>query len=189
MLVLGIAGSPRRGGNSELLLDRARAGAQEAGAAVEKVVLSTLDYSPCIACGKCDETGKCVLEDDMQELYEKVGAADAMIFATPMYFYAVSAWAKGAIDRSQALWARKYVLKDERYTADKKGYLIAVGATKGKKLFEGTLMTMKYYFDAAGYTPDGEVLVRGMDEKGAVCNNQEAMEAAYLLGQKAAQKK
>lgn len=182
MLVLGIAGSPRRNGNSELLLDEALTGAQQQGATVEKVVLSTLKYSPCISCGACEKTGNCVQDDDMQPLYEKIGAADALIFASPIYFYSVSAWAKAAIDRAQALWSRKYVLQDPRYTAEKQGFFIGVGATRGSRLFDGTLLTMKYYFDAAGYFPAGELLVRGMDKKGAVKHSAEYFAAARQLG-------
>ncbi|MBT9139499.1 MAG: putative NAD(P)H-dependent FMN-containing oxidoreductase YwqN [Dehalococcoidia bacterium] len=186
MLVLGIAGSPRRNGNSEILLDEALSAAAAMGVEVEKVVLSELQYLPCISCGACDKTGICSLEDEMQALYEKIGAAQALIFASPIYFYTVSAWAKGAIDRAQALWSRKYVLKDPRYTAAKAGYFIAVGATSGSKLFDGASLTMKYYFDAAGYAQAGSLLVRGMDEKGAVLALAEKMDAARELGQRAA---
>jgi len=186
MLVLGIAGSPRRDGNSEILLDEALAAAAAQGVMVEKVVLSALKFLPCISCGACDKTGVCTLDDEMQPLYEKIGAAQALIFASPMYFYAVSAWAKSAIDRAQALWSRKYVLKDPRYTAAKAGYFIGVGATRGGKLFDGALLTMKYYFDAAGYRPAENLLVRGMDEKGAVKAFAETLEAARELGRKAA---
>lgn len=186
MLVLGIAGSPRRDGNSEILLDEALAAAAAQGVMVEKVVLSALKFLPCISCGACDNTGVCTLDDEMQPLYEKIGAAQAMIFASPMYFYTVSAWAKSAIDRAQALWSRKYVLKDPRYTAAKAGYFIGVGATRGGKLFDGALLTMKYYFDAAGYREAGNLLVRGMDEKGAVKAFAETIEAARQLGEKAA---
>ena len=68
MLVLGVAGSPRRSGNSELLLDEALAGVREAGAAAEKIVLAELCLSPCTACGTCDKTGRCPIADDMQEI-------------------------------------------------------------------------------------------------------------------------
>ncbi|MDW7652445.1 MAG: flavodoxin family protein, partial [Bacillota bacterium] len=155
---------------------------KEAGADVEKVVLSGLAFSPCIACGSCEKTGDCVLQDDMQELYEKIGACDAMVFASPIFFYSVSAWAKAAIDRAQALWSRKYVLKDKRYTADKPGYFIGVGATKGGKLFDGALLTMKYYFDAAGFHPAGELLVRGVDKKGAIRETPQHLAGARKLG-------
>lgn len=186
MLVLGVAGSPRRGGNSETLLDEALAGAGEAGAVTEKIVLAKLRFSPCVACGACEKTGDCVLVDDMQDVYEKIGAADALVFASPIYFYSVSAWAKAAIDRAQALWSRKYVLKDPRFTADKKGYFIGVGATKGARLFDGTLLTMKYFFDAAGLAPAGALLVRGMDEKGVIREHPEFLERARALGAAAA---
>ena len=182
MLVLGLAGSPRRGGNSEILLDEALAGAKEAGASVEKVVLSTRSFSPCISCGKCEKTGICVINDDMQDIHKLISDCDAMVFASPIYFYSVSAWAKAAIDRSQALWSRKYILKDPRFTADKKGVFIGVGATKGSKLFDGTLLTMKYYFDAAGFYPAGELLIRGVDEKGDICNHPEHLTDAKALG-------
>jgi len=105
------------------------------------------------------------IKDDMQELYEKIADSDAMIFASPIYFYGVSAWRKSAIDRCQALWARKYILKAPRFTAGKKGYFICVGATKGERLFEGAKLTMKYCFDAAGYEPAGELLVKGVDAR------------------------
>ncbi|HHU30493.1 MAG TPA: flavodoxin family protein [Firmicutes bacterium] len=108
MLVLGISGSPRRNGNTEILLDEALKSAGEAGADTEKVILQKMKFSPCIACGSCDNTGICVLKDDMQELYEKIIAADALIVSTPIYFYNVSACLKAAIDRAQALWARRY---------------------------------------------------------------------------------
>jgi multimeric flavodoxin WrbA len=163
-------------------LDAALEGARVAGAEVEKVVLSNLEITPCIACGCCEKTGNCILEDDMQELYERIGACDALIFASPIFFYSVSGWAKAAIDRAQAMWSRKYVMKDERYTADKPGYFIGVGATKGSKLFDGALLSMKYYFDAAGFTPSGNLLVRGVDEKGAIMEHPEHLEAARALG-------
>ncbi|MBS4031206.1 MAG: flavodoxin family protein [Clostridiales bacterium] len=182
MLVLGLAGSPRRGGNSETLLDEALAGAKEAGATVEKVVLSTRSFSPCISCGECEKTGICVIDDDMQDIHKLISDCDAMVFASPIYFYSVSAWAKAAIDRSQALWSRKYILKDPRFTADKKGVFIGVGATKGSKLFDGTLLTMKYYFDAAGFYPAGQLLVRGVDEKGQILNHPDHLAAAKALG-------
>ncbi len=185
MLILGISASPRRGGNCEILLDKALSAAAEAGAETEKVVLSTLTISPCMGCGACDQTGKCILEDDMQDLYEKIDQADVMIFASPIYFYAVSGWAKAAIDRCQALWARKYVLKATGFKSGRKGYFISVGATKGERLFEGARLTMKYFFDAAGYIYVGELLVNGVDSQGDILEHPEYLQAAYRLGQEA----
>lgn len=186
MLVLGVSGSPRRGGNTEILLDEALAAARAAGAETKKIVLPALKYSSCMACGACESTGICIQKDDMQGIYEMIGAADAMIFSSPIYFYAVSGWAKSAIDRAQALWARKYRLKDPRYTGEKKGYCIFVGATRGARLFDGARMTMKYFYDAAGFVPSGDVAVNGIDEKGDIRQYPEYMEAARRLGAAAA---
>lgn len=186
MLILGVAGSPRRNGNTEILLDEALKGAREAGAETEKIVLSQLTYSACRACDKCAKTGICILKDDMQGVYDQIAAADAMIFASPNYFYNVSAWAKAAIDRSQALWARKHKLKDPDFRKDKKGFFISVAATKGVRLFKGSMWTMQYFFDASGYKLAGRLLVRAVDGKGEILKEPKYIEAAYKLGQSAA---
>jgi multimeric flavodoxin WrbA len=186
MLVLGVSGSPRRGGNSETLLDEALLGAREAGAQTEKVVLSASRISPCMGCGACEKTGHCIQSDDMQEVNKKIVAADVLIFASPIYFYAVSAWTKIAIDRGQELWSRKYILKDPQLMIGKRGYCICVGATKGELLFEGAKLTMEYYFDAAGYKVAGSLLVRGVDGKGDIVKHPEHLQAARRLGEEAA---
>jgi len=180
--VLGMAGSPRRGGNSEQLLDAALAGAREAGASVEKIVLSEFCLSPCTACGACDKTGSCPIADDMQGIYSRLTACSALIFASPIYFYSVTAWAKAVIDRTQALWAQKYVLKSVPATATRKAAFIAVGATKGKSLFDGPQLTMKYFFDAAGFTCTDSLLLRGLDGKDDVRQFPEYLERAKALG-------
>lgn len=180
--MLGLAGSPRRGGNSEALLDALLAGARAAGAATEKVALPELCFSPCIACGSCEKTGECILQDDMQGLYGKIMACDALVLASPIYFYSVSAFAKAAIDRAQALWSRRYVLKDPRMGGQRKGVFVAVGATRGEKLFDGAKLTVKYFFDAAGFYPAAELLARGLDEKGAVHGRPELLGKAGELG-------
>src|SRR3990170_8115852 len=110
MKVLGISASPRLKGNSDLLLRQALAGAESAGAEVEYVRLAELKISPCIECNACYKTGRCVIEDDYQQLMQKVIDADRLIFATPIFFMTVSAQAKLFIDRCQCLWANKYIL-------------------------------------------------------------------------------
>ena len=187
MLILGIAGSPRRNGNTEILLDEALASARQAGAEVEKIVLSTLNIAPAEAAATVKK-GECIIKDDMQGIYEKIAAADAMIFASPNYFYHVSAYAKAAIDRSQALWARNHILKDPRFRQGKKGYFISVAATKGARLFKGSIWTMQYFFEAVGFKMAGRLLVRGVDGKGEILKEQQYLEAARKLGEEAAGK-
>ena len=104
--VLGIYGSPRRGGNTDQLLDRALEGAQSAGAEVTRVYARDLKMCGCLECGGCDETGKCVVEDDMQSVYPLLQEADVIFLASPIFFYGLTAQAKALIDRSQANWAK-----------------------------------------------------------------------------------
>jgi multimeric flavodoxin WrbA len=184
MKVLGIMGSPRRQSNTEILLDRALEGAREAGAEVEKVLISKLRISPCLEIYACRKDGNCAIKDDMQSLYKKLLEADHVIFASPMFFYSVTSQSKAVIDRCQALWVRKHVLgmgkEDKR---ERRGVFISVGATRGTKLFDGAVLTVKYFFDAIGVKYSGDLLVRGIDNKGQIGEHPTALEDAFRLGQ------
>ena len=104
MLILGIAASPRRGGNSEILLDEALRGAQSVGANVEKKVLQDMRIAPCQECYNCHSKGECIIKDDMAVLSSGFRLCDHIILASPIFFYGVSAQAKGMIDRCQSFW-------------------------------------------------------------------------------------
>jgi multimeric flavodoxin WrbA len=97
--VLIFKGSPREKGNSATLAEQAAAGARAAGAQVESIYLHGLDIRPCDACDECQETGVCILKDDMQPLYAKIAAADAILLASPIYWFTISAQLKLCIDR------------------------------------------------------------------------------------------
>jgi len=184
MKVLGIMGSPRRQSNTEILLDKALEGAKEAGAEVEKVLISKLRISPCLEIYACRKDGNCAINDDMQSLYMKLLEADHVILASPMFFYGVTSQAKAVIDRCQALWVRKHVLgmgKEDR--RERRGLFISVGATRGTKLFEGAVLTVKYFFDAIGVRYSGDLLVRGIDNKAQIKEHPTALEDAFRLGQ------
>src|SRR4030066_388562 len=99
MRVLGILGSPRVGGNSDILLDQALAGVRDAGGEVEKIVLSKKKISGCLDCGKCNETGVCAIQDDMLEIHKKILEADAIIHSVPVYFWAMTSQMKAYLDR------------------------------------------------------------------------------------------
>jgi multimeric flavodoxin WrbA len=184
MKVLGIMGSPRRKSNTEILLDKALEGAEAAGAKVEKVLVSKLKISPCLEIYACRKDGNCAIKDDMQLLYEKLMETDHIIFASPIFFYGITSQAKAIIDRCQALWVRRHVLgigkEDNRL---RRGLFISVGATKGKRLFDGAVLTVKYFFDAIGMKYSGDLLVRGIDKKGQIEEHPAALEDAFRLGQ------
>lgn len=179
-------GSPRRGGNTDLLLDEALKGAQSTGAQVEKLILSELHITPCLEHYVCLRAGECDIEDDMVWVYPKLVEADVLLLASPIFFYGLTAQAKALIDRCQALWVRKYRLK--RATAPgRRGAFIAVGATKGKRLFDGVVLTVKYFFDAADVAYSGELLIRGVDKKKEIRQHPIALKEAFDLGRRLAQ--
>jgi len=184
MKVLGIMGSPRRNSNTEILLDKALEAAREAGAEVEKALVSKLKISPCLEIYACRKDGNCAIKDDMQLLYKKLLEADHVIFASPMFFYGITSQAKAVIDRCQALWVRKHVLgmgkEDKR---ERRGVFMSVGATRGTKLFDGAVLTVKYFFEAIGVKYSGDLLVRGIDDKGQIIEHPTALQDAFRLGQ------
>lgn len=187
MKVLGIYGSPRKGGNTDQLLDRALEGAEAAGAEISRVYARDLKMGGCIGCGGCDKTGKCVVDDDMQTVYPLLAEADIVILASPIYFYGLTAQVKALVDRSQAMWSRKMLEKspEERKTyTSGKGYFIAVGATRGKRLFEGAQMIARYFFDALDMSYEAGLLLDRLEERKAVQKKPETLEQAYDLGRR-----
>jgi multimeric flavodoxin WrbA len=190
MKVLGIFGSPRRGGNTEILLEEALKGAEKEGAKVERLYLSDFTVTPCKECHGCDDTGNCIILDEMEKVYPKLLEADVVILASPIFFYGVTASAKALIDRSQALWARKYLLKDPSLGKEgkkRKGFFISLGATKGQKIFEGAILTVKYFFDVFNAEYVGELLFRGVEAKGDILRHPEALQQAFEAGRRLAQ--
>jgi len=188
MKVLGIYGSPRKGGNSDQLLDKALEGARSAGAETKAVYARDLKMCGCLECGGCDKTGKCVVEDDMQSVYPLLEEADLIFLASPIFFYSITAQAKALIDRSQALWSKRMLEKspEERKSYDSgRGYLIAVGATRGKNLFEGSQLTAQYFFDALDMSYDGGIFFRSLEKKTAAQKTPETLQEAYNMGRKA----
>ena len=189
MKILGIHGSPRKGGNSDILLEKALQGARDQGAEVTELRARGLKLEGCRECGGCDETGTCVVDDEMQRVYGLLDAADAIIVATPIFFYTVPAQLKAIIDRCQAPWNRRMLDKPReqwKNYGSGRGYLIAVGATRGARLFESVELVAKYFFDALDMSYQGSVLCRGVDEKGAVLERTETLQQAGELGRRAA---
>lgn len=184
--VLVLEGSPRRGGNSQVLMDAVARGIVRGGGSVERIRVAELRLAPCIGCGGCDKSGHCVVKDEMTGLYEKIVAAHRLLLVSPIYFYSLTAQLKAVIDRGQALWNRKHLqLNKGLWHEDpgRKGYLVAVAATRGAKVFEGAILTAKYFFDATGFAYGGELLVRGIDSRGEMAKAQEELARAEAFGE------
>ena len=186
MKVLGIAGSPRRGGNTDLLLAEVLRGAASCGAEVKTIILNDLEIGPCQHGDDCLETGDCTTQDDMQMVYREMESADRIVLASPLFFMTVTAQLKAMIDRCQALWVRKYKLKipplgDRR---QRKGLFISVGGRKRADIFEPALATIKSLFRSLDITYAGGLLFSSVDEKGAIMEHPDALEKAFIAGQR-----
>jgi multimeric flavodoxin WrbA len=184
--ILGISSSPRRDGNTDLLVKEALRGAATTGAEVEYVSLCGLAISPCVECYACAATGLCRIDDDYQPIFEKLLAADRLIFASPVFFMAVSAQAKLLIDRCQCLWSRKYLLKEPLYPdgrrRDRRALVIAVGGSRSRAMFDCVRLTMKYWFDVLEMGYFGNLFVNQVDGKGDVLRHPQAVAEAFRLG-------
>lgn len=184
--IVAIYGSPRRSGNTATLLKQAVKGARDAGAEVREFVLRDLKMSPCLEIYKCKESGRCAIQDDFQIIHDEMLAADGMILASPIFFYTVSAHTKILMDRCQSCWVKKYWIDKTPFgkrPLKRKGLFISVGATRGKKLFDGALLTVRYFFDVLDMGLWRSLLYRSLDFEGDILKHPDYLEEAYRSGQ------
>jgi multimeric flavodoxin WrbA len=191
MKILGIAGSPRRNGNTDLLLAELLKGAAGKGAEIKTIYLNNLKMVGCQHCDACLKEGKCRIQDDMQQVYAELEQADVIVLASPVQFSGPPAPVKAMIDRCQCLWARKYVLNiaplSRKRKRKRKGFLISVGARNMKDMFVPTLGIVKTWFHVLEVEYAGDLLLSKIDEKGAVLKQPEALQKAFEAGQKLAE--
>ena len=172
--ILILSGSPRKGGNSDLLCDEFAKGAQEAGHQVEKIRVQEQKTGPCRACKGCRGTGVCVQKDDMASILEKMVAADVLVLATPVYFYSMDGQLKTLIDRTLP-----------RYTEirNKEVWFIATAAA-GKGAMERTIDALRGFTDCLpGAQVKGVIYGSGVYQKGEVLETR-ALQEAYQAGKR-----
>ncbi|MBN2124617.1 MAG: flavodoxin family protein [Deltaproteobacteria bacterium] len=187
--IVAVYGSPRRKGNTALLLGKAVQGAKETGADVEEIVLRDQKMSPCLEIYGCKKSGRCVIQDDFHKVADLILASRGVMLASPIFFYTVSAHTKILMDRCQSLWVRKYWLEGTPLGAkdfSRRGLFISVGATRGKRLFDGVLLTVRYFYDAIDTELWRSLLYRGLDLEGDVLKHEEYLEEAYRAGKELA---
>jgi multimeric flavodoxin WrbA len=170
--ILGLSCSPRRGGNTEILLAEVLKGAEKEGAEVEFYSVSGKDIKPCDGCRACYKRGKCHIKDDMQDLYEKLLEADGIIFGTPIYFYSMIAQAKTIVDRSIALNT------PERNLTNKIGGVVVVGGSLG---IIDAVKDLYFYIITRRMLPANYVAAYA-SAKGDVKDMEECLSAARDLG-------
>ncbi len=187
--ITAIYGSPRRKGNTSQLLKQAVAGARKHGATVDEFVLRDKKISPCLEIYGCTKSGSCVIKDDFHQIRDSMLGSDGVILASPIFFYTVSAHTKIFMDRCQSLWVKKYWIEGlpfSRWETKRKGLFISVGATKGKKLFDGALLTVKYFFDVIDASLWKSLLYRGLDFEKDVLEHPDYLRESYEAGKQLA---
>ena len=182
--VLAIAGSPRKGGNSDTLLESFIKGAKASGHDVEKLYAASLKIAPCDEGNGCHRMGTCHIHDDMQDVYRKLLEADHLVMSSPTFFMGPPAQLKALIDRCQMLWARKYVLKEKLRKDEKErhAFILPTSGLDKKEAFIATRQIIKSLFYVLEYKFKGEVLVEGVDKKGDIERRKDALNEAYELG-------
>ena len=167
------------------MLRNAVQGAVDAGAKVDEIILRDLKISPCLEIYACKKEGRCAINDDFHQVVDRIQSAKGIILASPVFFYAVSAHTKILMDRCQSLWVKKYWIDKVpfgQWEPKRKGLFISVGATKGKKLFDGALLTVKYFFDVLDTELYRSLLFRRLEFEGDVLKHPEYLEEAYAAG-------
>jgi multimeric flavodoxin WrbA len=150
MLVLGFQGSPRKKGNTSFLLSTFMQAVDKLGVQTRIIEVSQKNIVPCKEYVVCEKKGYCPIDDDIKtEIYPLIRQAEVVVLASPIFFFNMTAQLKAVVDRCQLFWARKYKLGlSDPAKQTKRGFLLSVGASKGKSLFEGLQLTAKYFFDA-----------------------------------------
>jgi arsenate reductase (thioredoxin) len=165
MLILGLQGSPRKKGNTNFLLSAFLQAAEGRGATTRTIRVVERNILPCKEYVVCEKKGYCPIDDDMaSEIFGLLRQAEVVVLASPIFFYNMTAQLKALVDRCQTFWARKYRLKlSDPLKKTRRGFLLSVGATQGKNLFEGLQLTAKYFFDAIDARYEGSLLYRGIE--------------------------
>lgn len=184
MYILGINGSPRIGGNTDILLDKVLEGTKLAGIKTEKVILTILKFSPCLECENIPDNSNCIIEDDMQSLYKKIYEADVIILASPIFFGSLTAQTKMMIDRFQCLWRAKYILKKNIFTKRKKGVFISVEASTRNDFFDNAKLIVKNLFTIINTDYKDELLCSGIADKADILRYPAILNKAFELGKK-----
>lgn len=186
MFILGINGSPRIGGNTDILLDKALDGARGKGADIEKIILNKIKISPCQECENTRDDGVCIIEDDMQIIYKKVKEADAIILASPIFFGSLTGQTKMMIDRFQCVWKAKYIYKKDIFENGRNGAFISVAASRRRDFFNNAKSIVRNFFKVISVDYKEELFCQGVDEKGEILKHPEFLKKALELGEKIA---
>jgi NAD(P)H-dependent FMN reductase len=184
MKIVAFCGSPRKDGNTETLLKEAVKGIEDSGHTVVTIYLNNMDIKPCQDCGGCNDTGQCIVSDDMAQIYDAIKNADRIILASPIFFFSLSAQAKAMIDRCQSFWCEKYLLKKpiEAGKFGRRGLLIMVGGMKKEIGIQCGEACAKAFFRTISVPEHNSIHCLGIDSKGEILKHPDALDEAYKAG-------
>jgi multimeric flavodoxin WrbA len=185
MQAIAFLGSPRKDGNTSILLQEAVRGAAEAGLAVKVFNLALMKIRPCQNCGGCDATGVCVIQDDeMPLVYAALREASRVILASPIFFAGLSAQTKAMVDRCQAFWCEKYLLNRPIPAGPegRRGLFLTVGGMKTGKGIECGGASATAFFRTVSVPEHAALGYRPVDAKGAIREHPTALQEAFAAG-------
>ncbi len=186
MKVVAFFGSPRIGGNTDILLEEALKPVRAAGHEVVQYNLNVMNIKPCQDCGGCTKTGVCVLNDDMKEIYQSILSGSRFIIASPIFFYSVSAQTKAMIDRCQAFWCEKYLLKKDIPSGPqgRKGLLLVAAGMKKEDAVTCADTVARIFFRTISVPKHEMVSALGAENKGDILSHQGALKEAFEAGKR-----
>jgi multimeric flavodoxin WrbA len=184
--VLGISGSPHRHGNTETLLDSFLDGAISTGAEVDKIILSSMKYTPCRGCNACHKTGECIVQDDAEIIIERIMSCDCLAVASPIYTMGITAEMKGLIDRAQYIWAQKFILKTRFYPDEQirrhKGIFISTAGLPWEHVFDAAFPAITAFFNTLGFEYYDNIIANDMDNYKGIRGHPTAITEAFSKG-------
>jgi len=186
--MLGISGSPRRGGNSELLLDSALAGGRAAGAEIDKIRLVDLAIAPIqeVEYDRVGDDGLSVIDDDLRAVCREIQACDSLILASPIFFGSLSGQMKVMIDRFQCVWISRHRLGHAPFPGRRRGALLCVSAAHRTAFFGNARSIVGNFYSLINVEYAEELYCSGVDARGQVKDHPLCLERAFELGRKLA---
>ena len=185
MNILGLAGSHRRGSNTDILLAEVLKGATSRGAEAKTIIVPDCNIMACQHCDACLSNGICPFGDDMVRIYQDLAWADRIVLAAPLHFMGLPSKMKALIDRAQAIWVRKYLLKQPPLGEGRvrRGLFVTVGGRLGEHIFDGATTTVKALFASMDIEYAGIVAYPGIEKRGEITSHPEALKAAMIAGE------
>lgn len=184
--VIGILGSPLPEGNTAILLAEALRGAADAGCTVEKVEVNALDFQPCMEMLFCREHDTCIMDDDMQGMYQKFREMDGLILATPVMTMGIPGRLKSFMDRFQVFFMAKYVRNKPLVMPDHKkrrrSFVICIAGMNIPEVFVGVKLTIRAFLDIVDCPSRDELLISDMDTIRDIRTRPDLLGAAYTRG-------